>query len=61
MATRLGDGSDWPDAALYMDIDYYSLSPKFKIGLRPAIADFLNRSHETTATVRGQLFKMKLL
>jgi predicted nucleic-acid-binding Zn-ribbon protein len=58
---RVGDISDLPEDALFLDVDYFSLKPDFKNGLRPSISDFLNKSHATLATIRQQLMAMGLL
>src|SRR5260221_4054556 len=61
IAMRVGNVADMPDAALYADIDYYSIGPQLKPGFRTTIADFLNRSHDTVTTIREQLTQMRLV
>jgi hypothetical protein len=58
---RVGDASELPEEALFLDVDYFSLQPDFKNGLRPTISDFLNKSHGILATIREQLAAMNLL
>jgi hypothetical protein len=58
---RVGNASDLPDEGLFLDVDYYAIKPNFKNQLKPSIADFLNKSHDTLATIHQQLTTTKIL